>query len=99
MRQKLIILASLIGIFGFFIYLSCCDDCPTCADEPELPPLGNYRCYIWDTYNNIIFSIDTPADTIIDSVHTDLAGYDFFVAPGGERLLALNSATQTTEIP
>ena len=98
MRQKLIILASLIGICGFFIYLSCCDDCPTCADEPELPPLGNYRCYIWDTYNNIIFSIDTPADTIIDSVHTDLAGYDFFVAPGGERLLALNSATQTTEI-
>jgi len=31
MRQKLIILASLIGICGFFIYLSCCDDCPTCG--------------------------------------------------------------------
>jgi len=98
MKQRLLITTALIGIFGLFIYLSCCDDCPTCPGDIEPPPLGNYRCYIWDTYNHVIMSIDTPADTIVDTLHTDLMGYNFFVTPGGDKLLVLDYPTHSTQI-
>ena len=98
MRHKLLITTALIGIFGLFIYLSCCDDCPTCPGNIEPQPLGNYRCYICDAYSNIIVSIDTPADTVVDSIHTDYMPYDFFVTPDGDKLLVSNFEMQSTTI-
>ena len=98
MRQKLIILAALIGICGFFIYLSCCDDCPTCPGDPEPPPLGNYRVYVFDGLNKFLMSVDTPADTIVDSIRLDFNGYACFITPDGERLLATNQNNNTMSI-
>ena len=91
MRQKVLILASLIGICGFFIYLSCCDDCPTCPGDIEPPPLGNYRLYSICFWDGMLMSYDIPADTIIDSVTLAYQSYGVFVTPDGERLLVMRA--------
>jgi len=90
MRQKLIILASLIGICGFFIYLSCCDDCPTCPGDIEPPPLGNYRIFAHSMETQTIAVIDTPGDTLIDVIQLDFAAYGVFGLPSSSRLLITN---------
>jgi DNA-binding beta-propeller fold protein YncE len=87
MTKKLIILTALLGIFVIFLSLSCCKDCPDCPTEPEPEPETHYRLYSSDSYNNILISIDVPADTIVDSVHLDYLAMGVFVIPGGNRLL------------
>ena len=70
MRQKLIILASLIGICGFFIYLSCCDDCPTCPGEPVA---GSYYVFLTDENQDppyYIWVVNSGTDSLIDSLPT-----------------------------
>ena len=88
MRQKLIILASLIGICGFFIYLSCCDDCPTCPADP-VTELGNYRLYAVDGLFQFLMSVDVPADTIVDSIRLDYYPSEVFVTPDGSKLIVM----------
>jgi len=92
MRQKLIILASLIGICGFFIYLSCCDDCPTCPADP-VAELGNYRLYAADGLNQFLMSVDVPADTIVDSIRLDYYPSEVFVTPDGSKLIVMGGPT------
>ena len=92
MRQKVLILASLIGICGFFIYLSCCDDCPTC---PADPVAGSYYVYIADTDlldKNYIWIIDSQPDSIIDSIIIQPFIKEIDVSPNGEYLAAGHSS-------
>jgi len=93
MRQKVLILASLIGICGFFIYLSCCDDCPTCPSEPMI---GSYYVYIsnqYQCYHDYIWIIDSRTDSLIDSIATPaddqvgIAG----ITPDGKYLVITSS--------
>jgi len=98
MRYRLLITTSLIGICGFFINLSCCDDCPTCPGDIEPPPLGNYRIYVLDGWNGFMMSIDTPADTVVDSIRLDYNGYGIFATPDGEKLLVTKTGESSMSI-
>jgi len=86
MRQRLLITASLICICGLFVYLSCCDDCPTCPGDPEA---GSYYVYIADTDlldKNYIWIIDSRPDSIIDSIIIQPFIKEIDVSPNGDYL-------------
>jgi len=62
------ILTSVILLFFLFLFLSCCDDCPTCPGDP-VP--GSY--YVYLTIENqdppyFIWVIDSGTDSLIDSL-------------------------------
>jgi len=88
MRQRLFITTALIGIFGLFIYLSCCDDCPTCPADPVYE-LGNYRLYAIHGSYQFLMSVDIPADTIVDSIRVDYYPSEIFVTPDGSKLIVI----------
>jgi len=92
MRQRLLITTALIGIFGLFIYLSCCDDCPTCPTDP-VDELGNYRLYAIHGSYQFLMSVDIPADTIIDSIRVDYYPSEIFVTPDGSKLIVMGGPT------
>jgi len=88
MRQRLFITTALIGIFGLFIYLSCCDDCPTC---PADPVAGSYYVYITDTNyldRSYIWIIDSGPDSVIDSIVLPPFVKEIDVSPDGNYLAA-----------
>jgi DNA-binding beta-propeller fold protein YncE len=98
MNKRPIILTSLLGILVIFLSLSCCKDCPDCPVLPEPPPVGHYRIYTFDSYHRFIVSIDTPADTIVDSIRVDFNGYGIFATPDGNHVLVTNTSNFTMEI-
>ncbi len=87
MKQKYYIMAIIIAILSICLFQSCDKDCPVCPEEPGEP--GNYRLYVFDSYNQLIMSIDTPADTIVDSTRIDYYGAYIFVTPDSKRLLVM----------
>jgi len=70
MKQKLFVLIAVFAVLAIGVFLSCDKDCPVCPEDNTGEP-GNYRLYVLDTYNRFILSIDTPADTIVDSTRID----------------------------
>jgi len=86
MKLKYYIMAIFVAILSICLFQSCDKDCPVCPGD-EIGELGNYRLYVLDSYNRFIMSIDTPADTIVDSIRIDYFANDLFVTPDGERLL------------
>ncbi|HHI02774.1 MAG TPA: hypothetical protein ENL22_04580 [candidate division Zixibacteria bacterium] len=86
MKQKLFVLIAVFAVLAIGVFLSCDKDCPVCPEDNTGEP-GNYRLYVLDTYNRFILSIDTPADTIVDSTRIDYLAVDLFVTPDGDRLL------------
>jgi DNA-binding beta-propeller fold protein YncE len=99
MTKKLIILTSLLGIFVIFLSLSCCKDCPDCPTDPEPPPLGHYRIYAYARDSRFLMSVDTPVDTIVDSVRLNFdMGYGVYVTPDGRRVMVTNTDDNTMEI-
>jgi len=97
MAKNLTILTSVILLFFLFMFVSCCDDCPTCGDE-EPPELGNYRIYALSTFTDFLIAIDTPSDSITDSVVIDYHGMDVFVTPDGKQLMVMNQTDYTMEL-
>jgi DNA-binding beta-propeller fold protein YncE len=76
---------TIVVLFGF-VALTCDEDCPVCPKEPEPPPEGNYRLYGYDSFRNVFFAFDIPADTIVDSVSLGFNPADLDVAPEGSRI-------------
>jgi hypothetical protein len=86
MRKRFIDLAVLILLaVSACLYQSCCKDCPI---APQPLEWGNYRLYAHDMYLNLLVSIDTPADTLVDSVRLNYDCHRIFITPDGERILA-----------
>jgi len=81
---------------GYF--LSCCDECPTCPAEEESPPLENYRIYAIDGLNRFLTSIDTPADTIVDSIRIDYDAAGLYLPPNGECVMVMNLTDLKMEV-
>lgn len=98
MKKKIFVFTALILFSAVILYLSCCEDCPTCPDEPTPPPLGHYRLYAHAASHKFIMSVDTPADTIVDSIRVDYYGYGIFLMPDGNRLLVTNTEDFRMEI-
>jgi hypothetical protein len=76
MRKKPIILTSLLGIFVFFLNLTCCKDCPDCPTCPERAKPGSYYVYIADWNQDepgYIWVVDSETDSLIDSIPTPVA--------------------------
>jgi hypothetical protein len=92
---------TIVVLFGF-VALTCDEDCPVCPKEPEPAPEGNYRLYTYDSYKNILFSFDIPADTIVDSVTPDYGRieipFDLDITPDGNRLLLSDYYAANTKI-
>ncbi|MCP4705341.1 MAG: hypothetical protein GY865_12085, partial [candidate division Zixibacteria bacterium] len=86
MKSKYYLFFILIIILSISLFQSCDKDCPICPED-NTGELGNYRLYVLDSYNQYLLSIDTPADTIIDSTRIDYFANDLFITPDGERLL------------
>jgi hypothetical protein len=82
MKQRLIILTSLIILASIFIYLSCCEDCPVC---PELPPevLSDYDFYIAN------WAQDYTGVSVYNTKEMDIIG--FYDIPGDKEDIAISA--------
>ncbi|PKK83608.1 MAG: hypothetical protein CVT49_07580 [candidate division Zixibacteria bacterium HGW-Zixibacteria-1] len=98
MKHKMLMSAFILGVFGLFMGLSCCDDCPTCPKKPEPPPLGKYRIFSFNSSYKRVVAIDTPADTVVNITQLDFYGYGVFAVPGGDRLLITNTDTRKMQV-
>lgn len=70
MKQKIFVLTALILFSAVVLYVSCCEDCPTCPDEPTP---GSYYVYIADDNQGApayIWVVDSRSDSLIDSILT-----------------------------
>jgi hypothetical protein len=98
MLKKTLLLLFLILLGLGAIFISCGDDCPTCPKEPQPPPLGHYRIYGFDGIQGLLMSIDTPADTIVDSIRVEYSGGFIFVTPDGKKLLVMYDYNSTKKV-
>ncbi len=96
MKQRYYLLFILIIILSISLFQSCEKDCPVCPEEPGEP--GNYRLYVINEWFNTLISIDTPADTVVDSVSLDYESIGLYLTPDGDRLLVGNGDTKQMEV-
>ncbi len=97
MKKNNYVLTVLALMAGLGLFLCCCDDCPTCP-KPQEPVLGHYRIYGFDGIQGLLMSIDTPADTVVDSIRVNYNGDFIFVTPDGNRLLVMYNDNYTNRI-
>jgi DNA-binding beta-propeller fold protein YncE len=98
MKNLKMLTGAIIIMASMAFSFSCERHCVDCPKEPEPPPEGHYRVYIYDAWNRFIMSLDTPSDTIADSIRIGYYGYGIFLAPDGERLLVTKYDGFTMEI-
>ena len=97
MKQKYYIMAIIIVILSICLFQSCDKDCPVCPKD-DTGEAGNYRLYVINGWSNTLISIDTPADTVIDSVSLGYNSYGLYVTPDGNGLLVGNGDTRQMEV-
>lgn len=98
MRIAIITLLSLVAAM---LLCGCCDDCPTKPDDP--PEVEeHYRVYVsaidMNTHAHSINVIDTPADTLIDSVTLGHGAESFQLTPDNRKVLFRNMSGLNTLI-
>ena len=98
MKKRISYISSIFLIVLFVgVFQSCDRDCPTCPDDNPPEP-GNYRLYVINEWYNTLISIDTPADTVIDSISLDYESFGLYLTPDGNRLLVGNGDAQEMEV-
>ncbi len=97
MRFNFYKMAILIAILSICLFQSCDKDCPVCPKDDTSEP-DNYRLYVINEWYNTLISIDTPADTVIDSVALNYESFGLYLTPDGNRLLVGNGDTKQMEI-
>ncbi len=97
MKQKYIIMAIIVAILSICLFQSCDKDCPVCPKDDTGEP-DNYRLYVINEWYNTLISIDTPADTVIDSISLGYNSYGLYLTPDGNKLLVGNGDTRQMEV-